>query len=327
MSDFPNSNCRFIANPNCRFIGCDVGKTALVFSSLGETSTKAIPNTKAAISAFISKLDANCLVVCEATGGHEALLLTCLAVQNIPAHRADARKVKAFIRSYGVLGKTDDIDARQLALYASERHTQLALWQEPNRNAQELQSLILTRQDLVADRVAWNNRLKAPGASAAAPRIKAMLSAIKTQIAAIERDIAATIKASANLTQILNTLSTIKGIGITTAATIIALMPELGTMDRRQTAALAGLAPHPKQSGATNAYRRTKGGRPNVKKAIFMAAMSASKHNPQLKPTYQRLINAGKKPIVALTAIMRKLIVIANAKIRDLFKTNQIHLS
>jgi transposase len=323
MPDFPN--------PICRFIGCDVGKTALVFSSLGETSTQTIQNTKAAISGFISKLDTNCLVVCEATGGHEALLLSCLAAADIPAHRADARKVKAFIRSYGVLGKTDDIDAKQLALYASERHNQLALWQEPNPNAQDLQSLILTRQDLVADRVAWNNRLKAPGTvkgtTAAAPRIKAMLKAIKAQIAAIERDIAATIKASKHLTQTLDVLSTIKGVGITTAATIIALMPELGTMDRRQAAALAGLAPHPKQSGATNAYRRTKGGRPNVKKAIFMAAMSASKHNPQLKPAYQRLINAGKKPIVALTAIMRKLIVIANAKIRDLIKTNNIQLS
>jgi transposase len=315
MSDFPN--------PFYRFIGCDVGKTALVFSSLGETSTQTIPNTKAAVSGFVSKLDTNCLVVCEATGGHEALLLTCLSAADIPAHRADARKVKAFIRSYGVLGKTDDIDAKQLALYASERHNQLALWQEPNRNAQDLQSLILTRQDLVA----WNNRLKAPGTTAAAPRIKAMLKAIKAQIAAIERDIAATIKASKHLTKTLDVLSTIKGVGITTAATIIALMPELGTMDRRQAAALAGLAPHPKQSGATNAYRRTKGGRPNVKKAIFMAAMSASKHNPQLKPAYQRLINAGKKPIVALTAIMRKLIVIANAKIRDLIKTKQIHLS
>jgi transposase len=323
MSDFPN--------PICRFIGCDVGKTALVFAASGETSTKTIPNAKDAILEFISKLDTNCLVVCEATGGHEALLLSCLAAADIPAHRADARKVKAFIRSYGVLGKTDNIDAKQLALYASERHNQLALWQEPNRNAQDLQSLILTRQDLVADHVAWNNRLKAQGtvngAIAAAPRIKAMLTAIKAQIAAIERDIAATIKASKHLTKTLDVLSTIKGVGITTAATIIALMPELGTMDRRQAAALAGLAPHPKQSGATNAYRRTKGGRPNVKKAIFMAAMSASKHNPQLKPVYQRLINAGKKPIVALTAIMRKLIVIANAKIRDLIKTKQIHLS
>ncbi len=255
------------------------------------------------------------------------MLLSCLNAADIPAHRADARKVKAFIRSYGVLGKTDDIDAKQLALYANERHTQLALWQEPNRNTQELQSLILTRQDLVADRVAWNNRLKAPGPTAAAPRIKAMVKAIQTQIAAIERDIAATIKASGNLTKTLDTLRTIKGIGATTAVTLLALMPELGTMDRRQAAALAGLAPHPKQSGATNAYRRTKGGRPNVKKAIFMAAMSASKYNPQLKLTYQRHINAGKKPIVALTAIMRKLIVIANAKIRDLIRTNQIHLS
>ena len=101
-------------------------------------------------------------------------------------------------------------------------------------------------------------------------------------------------------------------------------MPELGSLDRRKAAALAGLAPHPKQSGDTEGYRRTRGGRPEVKRILFMAALSARKHNPNLKAFYERLVQAGKKPLVAITAIMRKLVVIANAKLKT---ANALQLS
>lgn len=119
----------------------------------------------------------------------------------------------------------------------------------------------------------------------------------------------------------MQALQTIGGIGATTAATLLALMPELGALPRRQAAALAGLAPHPRQSSARDAYRRTRGGRPEVKRALFMAALAACKHNKQLKPFYDRLLKAGKKPLVALTALMRKILVIANARLRDAHQT------
>ena len=109
----------------------------------------------------------------------------------------------------------------------------------------------------------------------------------------------------------------IPGVGDKTAAALIALMPELGSLDRRKAAALAGLAPHPKQSGDAEGYRRTRGGRPEVKRVLFMAALSARKHNPNLKAFYERLVQAGKKPLVAITAIMRKLVVIANATLKS----------
>lgn len=312
MHNRPNPH----SNPR-RFIGCDVGKTTLVFGEHGQTATHEIANRRVDIEAFAAKLDADCLLVCEATGGHEALLLDVVTAMGLAAHRADARKVKAFIRSHGVLGKTDAIDARQLALYAKERHESLPPWQEPNQNRQQLQSLVLTRQDMVADRVAWSNRLKAPGAEHAQAHMRVILACLQTRIAAIEAEIAELLKRTPDMARDQQVLAAIAGIGPATAATLIALMPELGTLDRRQAAALAGLAPHPRQSGASNGYRRTKGGRPLVKRALFMAALSASRTNPQLRQTYQRLITAGKKPIVALTAVMRKLIVIANAKMRD----------
>ena len=114
-------------------------------------------------------------------------------------------------------------------------------------------------------------------------------------------------------------LQTITGVGPVVATSLLALMPELGQLGRHQAAALAGLAPHPNQSGTADRYRRTRGGRPEVKRALFMAAMVAAKHNPQLKAAYQRMIANGKKPLVALTALMRKIVVIANARLRDSF--------
>ena len=114
----------------------------------------------------------------------------------------------------------------------------------------------------------------------------------------------------------VNTLVAIEGMGAKTATALIALMPELGSLARRQAAALAGLRPDPRQSGELDAYRRTRGGRPEVKRVLFMAALSARKHNPTLKAFFERLVLAGKKPLVAITAIMRKLVVIANAKLK-----------
>ena len=162
------------------------------------------------------------------------------------------------------------------------------------------------------------------GGRHAGTHFEAVLTCIREQIAAIEAAIAALIKDTAQLRQAEQVLSAIQGIGATTAATLLALMPELGSLDRRKAAALAGVAPHPKRSATTVGYQRTRGGRPQVKKALFLAAMSASKCNPQLRPTYERLIKDGKKPMVALTAVMRKLIVIANAKLRDAFHTHRL---
>ena len=136
-------------------------------------------------------------------------------------------------------------------------------------------------------------------------------------IAAIEAAIAQALRAIADFARLEAALRSIRGIGPATAATLIALMPELGTIGRRQAAALAGLAPHPRQSGANDAYRPTRGGRPELKQALFMPAITAARRDPAMKLAYQRLIANGKKPIVAVTAIMRRIIVIANARARD----------
>lgn len=174
-----------------RFIGCDVGKNHIaVFDSIGG-KTVHLDNAAEALTAFARSLDTDCLVVCETTGGHEAALLAALVKAGVPAHRADARKVKAFIRSFGTLGKTDALDARALARYGAERHGKLVRWRAPDALRARLQALVLTRRDLVDDRVAYKNRLTSPGAETVAPYLQALITCLSRQIDAIEAEIQA----------------------------------------------------------------------------------------------------------------------------------------
>lgn len=304
--------------PTC-FIGCDVGKHHIVVFDSAGGQTFQIENKRGKLNAFARGLAKDCLAICEATGGHETALLEALVEAGVSAHRADARKVKAFIRSYGILGKSDSIDARALARYGAERHQRLPRWCTPDPMRARLQALVRTRRSLVNERTAHNNRLGAPGGKVAAPYLKKLIACLKRQIECIEADIHTLLADCKDLARCRRALTEIKGIGPTTAATLIALMPELGTLTRRQAAGLAGTAPHPNQSSLTDGYRRTRGGRPEVKQALFMAALTACRHHPTLRPFYKRMIQKGKKPIVATTAVMRRLIVIANAKVRDEF--------
>lgn len=298
-------------------IGCDVGKNHIVaFDSRTQRSSH-IPNTPEHLAAFAATLDPSCLVVCEATGGYEAHLLDAMVKAGQPVHRADPSKVKAFIRSFGTLGKTDRIDARALAQYGLERHSRLPRWQPTDAHRDRLRTLVMTRRDLVVARLAWANRLDAPIAEPARAFIEPVIATFDQQIRAIDQEIQAITAAEASLARAINVLRTIRGIGPKTAAALVALMPELGRIDRRRVAALAGLAPHPRQSGAADAYRRVHGGRPEVKRVLFMAALTAARHDLVLSQFYQRLIAAGKKPMLALIALMRKLIVICNARLRD----------
>jgi transposase len=194
--------------------------------------------------------------------------------------------------------------------------TELPLWSAREPERLRLQALVLARRDLVKDRLAYANRRAAPAAEPVHAYLEALVESFDAQIKAIEADINALCAGCEPIAKAVKTLVAIPGVGQKTAAALIALMPELGSLPRRQAAALAGLAPHPNQSGQTDAYRRTRGGRPEVKRVLFMAAISAARHNPTLSAFYRRLLSAGKKPLVAITAIMRKLVVIANAKLR-----------
>jgi len=298
-------------------IGCDVGKDEIVvFDSHSET-TWSVPNKAADLKRFAAKLPQGCLVVCEATGNYEAALLEALVAAGCRAHRADARKVKAFIRSLGTLAKTDAVDAKGLARYGQERYDRLSLWQAPDQARLMLQALTRYCAKLVGQRAALKNHLQAPGAERIKSHIEAMIALLTGQVEILETEIKQLVKNEPDLAGTVKLIMKIPGCGHLTAVAVVALMPELGTLSRRQAASLAGLAPHPVSSGKHDGYRRTRGGRPEVKRALFMAALTASRFHPELSIFYQRLLTKGKKPIVATVAVMRKLIVMINGKIRD----------
>src|SRR6476646_9478745 len=177
------------SNAAVGFIGCDVGKTTIVVFDSRDGRTTDIPNRPRDLASFAKRLDDSCLVVCEATGGHEATLLDVLVQAGIAAHRADARKVKAFIRSFGTLGKTDAIDAKGLSRYGAERHAQLARWQPRDEDRLNLQSLVLPRHDLVKSHTAYQNRLAAPHSAAVRRHLRRVIATLASEIEKIEAEI------------------------------------------------------------------------------------------------------------------------------------------
>lgn len=187
------------------------------------------------------------------------------------------------------------------------------------------------RADLVADRANYARRLAAPGSGSGSDvdkrHIRGLIKSFERRIKAVEADIAAQVDADDPLRRIVELIRHIPGCGPVTAVTLAALMPELGQLSRRQAAALVGLAPHPRQSGKADGYRLVKGGRRDLRPVLLMAAMSARQHHPDLRAFHLRLVQAGKKPLVAIIAVARKLITIINAKIRDAFFQPIEHLS
>jgi transposase len=306
--------------PYERIIGCDVGKSEIVWNDHGSSRTASIANEREDLQKLAQGLGADCLVICEATGGYEAVLLEVLVEAGIPVHRADAVKAKAFMRSFGTLGKTDALDAKALARYGAERWSRLALWTPCSVGQVELERLVARRQELVAMRAGERARAGAPlsGSEGALARsFKAILKALDAQILALDEAIAALTARDEELATKMKSLQSLKGVGTVTASSLCALMSELGTLTGKQAAALAGLAPHPHESGDRQGYRKIRGGRPLVRRTLFMAAMSAVRRSGTLKDFYDKLVQRGKKKIVALTAVMRKMIVILNARVRD----------
>jgi transposase len=297
-----------------RVLGLDVAKSTVVLFDPVSGRTFTFANAPEALLEALKPFADHELMVCEATGGHERAALEAAAALGLAAHRADAAKVKSFIRSHGGTAKTDAIDARWLSRYGQERGPALALWtsQDPDREA--FASLVRHRQDLIAERTQTKNRLGAPGPERLKPFLKAQLAFLEGQIAEIDRTVQALAASSHALASAQARLRQIPGIGPVSACTLLALLPELGSINRRQVASLAGLAPHPRDSGQTFARRRTgRSGRNGLRPILFMAALSAARAHPDLKAFAERLIKAGKPKRLVFTAVARKLLVIANS--------------
>lgn len=308
------------------FMGIDIGKFSFVVSLQGASKIHTYDNTPEGIFKFLEEFQEvlpTSLVVLETTGGYEMQLLLALCEQKYAVHRANTRKVKNFIRSFGSGAKTDALDAKALSLYGAERHSHLDLFKPLSEKALALYELIQRRQDLTQMLVAEKNRQKAPKYSHVAfESYQQSLDFLTRQIDGITAQMKALVKADEALLARYEVLLTLPGVGEINALKLLAFMPELGSLSSKQAASLAGLAPLARDSGCLKGYRRTAAGRHILKPFLFLSAMAAGRSHSPLGTFYQSLLARGKKKKVALIAVARKIIVIANARLRD---ANLVH--
>lgn len=254
-------------------------------------------------------------VICEATGGYERDVVAALQAAKIPVSILNPARVRHFARAQGQRAKTDNIDAAVLTAYGQ------ALQPKPTapRAEQEQQLTELVRRRVQLSDALVAQRLQAQQLSLPVlqRQAKSLIRRLEQEIQQIEAQLHALRTQVPALNQRAQKLETIKGVGAVTALGMLAELPELGTLNRGQAAALAGLAPHPRDSGQWHGRRTIGGGRPQVRRALYMAALVAARSNQQLKAFYQRLRLAGKPAKVALTAVMRKLVVLMNHLLKN----------
>lgn len=254
-------------------------------------------------------------IVLEATGGYETTLLALLREAGLPAVATNPRQVRDFARAMGRLAKTDAIDAESLALFAERVRPELR--PIPDAAQRDLAELVARRRQVVDMISAENNRLAQARSRDLRRRIDAHLDWLKQELRRADTDLGQIIRDTPAWNDQAQQMRSVPGVGPVNARTFLAELPELGTLDRRAIAALVGVAPFNRDSGTRRGQRTIRGGRARLRQTLYMAALVASRSNPVLKAFYQRLLTAGKPKKLALTALMRKLLTILNAIVRD----------
>lgn len=296
-------------------IGIDISKDHLDAHRLPGDERRRFDNSKAGHKALLTWIGAQpARIVYEPTGPYHRMLEERLAEAGMPVVKVNPRRAKRFAEGIGQLAKTDRLDAAMLARMGAL----LALEPKPVRSAilNELKDLHIAREALIKDRTAARNRAKQIRLALLKRQNEARLKQIEMQLEAVDQAIVALIKSDRVLAQRFAILVSIPGIAAVTAAMLVIEMPELGSLDEKQAAALAGLAPIARQSGQWKGKAFVHGGRKQVRQALYMPALVAMRYNPDLKEMYDRLIAAGKAPKQAITALMRKLVILANALLR-----------
>jgi len=298
------------------FIGIDVSKDFLDVCLRPSGEMLRVSNDEVGISALVERLCAGrpMLVVVEATGGYESPLSAALALAGIAVAVVNPRQVRDFAKAVGRLAKTDAIDAAVLAQFAEVVKPEPRSL--PDEQARVLEALVARRRQLVEMLTAERLRLSR-SVPAVRPNIQASVNWLRRQLGDIDRDLGNEIKKSPLWRAKDDLLQSVPGIGPVVSRTLLADLPELGTLNRKQIAALVGVAPLNCDSGTMRGQRRIWGGRAQVRTALYMAALVGTKCNPILKAMYFRLVGRGKKPKVALIACAHKLLSILNAMMRE----------
>ena len=294
------------------FVGIDVSQDRLDVAVRPSGERWATATAAPAISALVERLRAlhPALIVLEAPGGLELPVVGALGVAGLPVVVLNPRQVRDFARATGKLAKTDALDAHTLAHFAEV--VRPSVRPLPDAATQALSALLTRRQQLVEMLTAEKNRLRTT-LPPVRPRLQAHIAWLEQELRAVDEELHTTLRASPLWREKEDLLRSVPGVGPTLTLTLLAELPELGTLTRRQIAALVGVAPLNRDSGTWRGKRMVWGGRATVRAALYMATLVASRWNPVIRAFYQRLCAAGKPKKVALTACMRKLLTILNA--------------
>ena len=298
-----------------RFVGIDVSKAQLDVAVRPTGKRWTLPYDQTGIEGLIPQIvDLEpALVLLEATGGLELPLVAALAAAALPVVVVNPRQVRDFAKATGTLAKTDTLDAGVLAHFADAVRPEV----RPLKDAetQVLNSLTARRRQVMTMLVSEKNRL-GTAIGAVSPRIEAHIAWLEQELSDLDKGLRQTLRRSPVWREKDDLLRTVPGVGEQLSLTLLAHLPELGTLNRRQIAALVGVAPYNRDSGALRGKRAVWGGRSRVRAVLYMGALVASRHNPAIRDFYQRLLAAGKPKKVALVASMRKLLVILNGMLK-----------
>ena len=305
-----------VTTSNQPYVGIDVSKDVLEIAILSETKTRQVSNDQAGISILCERLRCKqpALIVVEATGGYEEAVVLGLFEAGLPVALVSPQRVRQYARARGLLAKTDCLDALNLAEYG--KSVQPRQFVAKTDEMRQLSALLGRRKQLWEMHKAEVNRKRMQHIRTISS-LDAHLAWLKAELKRLDTEIQRLIEACEDLTKQEKLLRSVPAVGVVTAATLLADLPELGKLDRKQIAALVGVAPMNHDSGRKRGYRKTKGGRPEVRSVLYMAALVGTRYNPVLKPFYEKLLSQGKVKKVALTACMRILLTILNAMMRD----------
>ena len=320
MTSLPNRS-----NQTPITVGVDVAKATLEVALSSATTTQSLSNDEAGHAALLAQLarlrDEGAtigLVVLEATGALEAEVAWALQLAGWPVVVVNPRQARDFARSMGQLAKTDRIDARLLAQLGQtllQRDDLRKLIKPlPDERQRMLQAMVTRRRQLIAMRMAEQQRASGPDRRMR-KSLNIVMKALDRELTRLEQEMQAFI--GEHHAELLAVLGSVKGVGKATISTLLAEVPELGELSGREISALVGVAPINRDSGTLRGKRTIFGGRPQVRRVLFMAALVAARFNPVIRAFYERLVAAGKPKKLALTACMRKLLVILNAMARS----------
>jgi transposase len=296
-----------------RTLGIDVSKHHLDVHLQPDDTTWRVSNDHDGVRQLTTQITElqPARIVVESTGGYERPVLYGMLAAELPVAMVNPRPVRDFAKAMGLLAKTDRIDAKVLALFA--RHVPTRLTVAPSEHQQALRQLVTRRRQLVEQVVSQRAALEHADLPVVRESVQRTVTHLQTEVAAIEAMIQQVIDQDEQLRQRDAKLQSVKGVGPATARVLVTELPELGRIGRRQIAALVGVAPYNDDSGRRQGRRRIRGGRATVRRALYMATLVATRHNPVIRDYYQHLLRQGKAKKVALVACMRKLLIRLNA--------------